>query len=194
MKRDLVKELRSSFLSCGKDYATIIRKLFVESGNLSDELKRLLVINTRDCLDNKTSQVYNDKLKDMNVTRLREDGYIKLEPKLDFDEHEEIKSYIMISCDSFTANATNPEFRDCIVNFDVICNTDYWDVGDYRLRPIMICGYIDGILNKTRLSGIGLFQFLGCNELVLNEDWAGYSIFFSAVHGSDDLIPPAPLQ
>ena len=44
-----------------------------------------------------------------------------------------------------------------MVNFDIICHTDYWNLGDYRLRPLKIAGYIDGILNKSKLTGIGTF-------------------------------------
>ena len=146
--KDLVslKRLDSSFLSCEKDAETILRKLFIESRPYSDQLKRLLVINTKDCLDDTANEVYLKKLKAMSVAKLREDGYIKLEPKIRLPEHEEIKAYIILSFDNFTLNATNPQFRDCSVNFDALCHTDYWDIGDYRLRPLKICGYIDGYL------------------------------------------------
>jgi hypothetical protein len=66
MKRDLVlnKPLASSFLSCEKDTETILRKLFVESKPHSDILKRLLVIQAKDCLDN---PVYIEKVKDISI-------------------------------------------------------------------------------------------------------------------------------
>jgi hypothetical protein len=182
-------KINSSFLSCEKDIESILRKLFIESRPYSDELKRLLVINTKDCLDNLDNPVYQEKIKNMTLGKLREDGYIKLEPKIRIPEHEEIKSYIIISFDNFIPNNSNTQFRDCIVSFDVICHTDYWDMGNYRLRPLKICGYIDGILNNTKLSGIGTFQFAGCNELVLNENLSGYTLTYRAVHGSDDKIP-----
>jgi len=54
MKKDLALrpvDFTSSFLSCEKDLETILRKLFVESQPYSDKLKKLLVINTKDCLD-----------------------------------------------------------------------------------------------------------------------------------------------
>lgn len=190
MKRNLATtNFYSSFLSCEKDAETIIKKLFVESRPYSDELKRLLVINTKDCLDNTSNEVYSKKIKEMTVAKLREDGYIKLEPKIRFPEHEEIKSYIIISFDNFTPNAKNPQFRDCTVNFDIICHTDYWDIGNYRIRPLKICGYIDGLLNNIKLSGIGTFQFAGCNQLILDENLSGYTISYRAIHGSDDVIP-----
>lgn len=192
MRRDtrMTKPLESSFLSCEKDTETILRKLFVESQPYSDILKRLLVISTKDCLDNTESVAIQEVLKQMNLAKLRQEGYIKLEPKIRMPEHEEIKAYIIISFDNFVPNATNTFYRDCTITFDIICHTDYWDIGNYRLRPLKIAGYIDGILNNAKLSGIGTFQFMGSNQLVLNEDLSGYTLMYRAVHGSDDRIQP----
>ena len=192
MKKDLAlrpTDFTSSFLSCEKDLESILRKLFVESQPYSNQLKKLLVINTKDCLDNKTSQVYNNAIKDMSLAKLREQGYIKFEPKVKMPEHEDIKSYLIISFDNFKSNYNNPQFRDCNVFIDVLCHTDYWDLGGFRLRPLKICGYIDGILNNARLSGIGTFQFSGCNELVLDETLSGYTLSYAAIHGTDDVLP-----
>ena len=191
MKRDInlpSSQFSSSFLSCEKDIEEILRKLFVSSKPYSDYLKKLLVINTKDCLDNETSTTIQQKIADMNLAKLRQEGYIKLEPKIRLGENEEVKSYIIVSCDNFSPNATNPHYRDCTVTFDIICHTDYWDIGNYRVRPLKIAGYIDGILNKARLSGIGTLQFMGCNQLVLNETLSGYTLMYRAVHGNDDKI------
>lgn len=188
MKKDLaIKELRSSFLSVEKDIGTIINKLFIESRPYSDMLKRLLMINTKDCLENQTD-VCRELISSTSVKDLKEKGYIRIIPKLDFGEHEEVKSYILITMDNFTPNAENPEFRDCTITFDVICHTKYSDLGDYRIRPLKICGYIDGILDKTRLSGIGILNFVGANQLILSEELQGYTLMYRAVHGSDDTL------
>ena len=190
MRKDLAKPvIKSSFLSCEKDTETILRKLFVESRPHSDVLKKLLIINTKDCLTNNPN--YQKKIDSMNLSDLRKEQYIRLEPKIKFLEHEEIKSYILISFDNFTPNEINPEYRDCTVSFDVICHTDYWDIGNYQLRPIKIVGYIDGILNNAKLSGIGTFNFAGCNELILDENLSGYTLMYRAIHDvdGDDKIP-----
>lgn len=178
----------SSFLSCEKDCKEILKKLFIDSRPYSDKLKRLLIINTKDCLDNEDSEVYKEAIKKMSLVKLREEGYIKLEPKLEMPEHEEVKNYIILSISDFT-QTSNGEFRDCLISFDIICHLDYWDIGDFRLRPLKIAGYIDGILNKARLSGIGQLEFATCKELILDENFAGYSLVYRAVHGSDDRIP-----
>lgn len=172
----------SSFLSCEKDTETILKKLFIEARPYSDILKRLLVIQNKDCMD----KLYD--VSEYSLARLREDGYIILEPRLEFEEHEKVKSYIVINFDNFIPNS-NPEFRDCQVNFHIVCHSEYWDIGNYRMRPLKIAGYIDGILNNSRLSGIGTFQFIGCSALVLNDVLSGYTLSYWAVHGSDDQIP-----
>jgi len=56
------------------------------------------------------------------------------------------------------------------------------------MRPIKIAGYIDGILNNNKLSGIGTLNFAGMNEIILDENLAGYCLMYVATHGSDDWI------
>ena len=191
MRKDLVlkpTEFTSSLLSCEKDLETILRKIFIESQPYSNTLKKLLVVNTKDCLDS-NNPIYQDAIRNMSIAELRNKGYIKLEPKIAMKQHDDIRSYLIFSFDNFRPNAKNPQFRDCNVYIDVICHTDYWDLGGFRTRPLKICGYIDGILNKARLSGIGTFQFAGCNELVLDETLSGYTLSYYAIHGSDDVLP-----
>ena len=193
MRVDLFKKISSSFLSCEKDTETILRRLFIESRPYSDILKKLLIINTTDCLTSNNPN-YQKKIDSMNLKDLKDNQYIRLSPKLTFREHEEVKSYLLISFGNFTPNENNPEFRDCTVSFDIICHTDYWDLDDYQLRPLKIAGYIDGILNNTRLSGIGKFHFMGLNRLILDENLSGYTLMYRAVHSveGDDKIPPVP--
>lgn len=186
MKRDLVKPLYSSFLSCGKDTETILNKLFVEDKQHARELKRLLIINTKDCLDS-SKEEYNKEIEQYNVKKLIEENYIRLQPKVRLSEHEKIQSYIIMHFDNFSQNFNN-EFRDCYLTFDILCNTDHWQVGNYNQRPLMICGYIDGMLNKQKLSGIGTLQFFTCGELILDNQLSGYTLSYKAIHGTDDIL------
>lgn len=192
MKRDTIltaNRFNSSFLSCEKDIETILKKLFIESKPYSDILKRLLVINTKDCLEDNSEIVLN-KIQQTTLSQLIKDKYIRLSPKIEIEEHDEVKAYLIISSDNYITNENNPYYRDCTITFDIICYTDYWDIGNYRLRPLKIAGYIDGILNNAKLSGIGTFNFIGCNELILNETLSGYTLSYRAIHGNDDKIAP----
>lgn len=182
----MTKPLKSSFLSCEKDTETIINKLFVSSRPYSDDLKRLLMINTKDCLD-KSNDNYRKIVENTSLKELIEGDYITLTPKLKLKEHEEVKSYIILSFDNFVSTY-NPEYRDCTVFFNIICHLDQWELNDYQIRPFKIAGIIDGILNNTKLSGIGELQFLGLNRLTLTEDLSGYCLMYTATHGNDDRI------
>lgn len=183
-----IGEFKSSFLSCEKDAELIIKKLFVDSRPYSDMLKRLLLINTSDCLYDMTNPKYLEIINRTSIQDLKDKGYLRQGPKLALGENEEVKSYIRISFDHFTPCKDNPHFRDYIVEIDILCHPDYWDIGNFRQRPLKIAGYIDGILNENKLSGLGTLHFAGANELLLDENLAGYCLMYTAVHGSEDYI------
>lgn len=201
MRKDVIKiqPLKSSFLSCEKDAELILQNLFSDSGKYSDMLKRLLIVNTPDCLDT-NNQEYQDLIDSYSLGDLIDQGYIRLAPKIPRGQHQNIKSYILISFDNFSPSS-NPQFRDCTINFDIICYMDEWCLDNYQVRPLKICGYIDGILNSLsdknrsiansvgnhiKLSGIGEYNFLGCNLAVLNQDISMYTLSYRGVHFTQD--------
>jgi hypothetical protein len=47
---------------------------------------------------------------------------IQITPYLPIDGS--VKAYVYIDFDTFIPNATNPEFRDNVVEFDIICHLD----------------------------------------------------------------------
>ena len=196
-----MKPIYSSFLSCEKDMEKIVKLLFVNSKPYSDKLKRLLIINNPDCLD-ENNQRYQALIDSKPLSVMRKEGYIRLNPKIARKEFQNIKSYILVTFDNFSPNRVDPKFMDCTVNFDIICYDDQWDLDGFRERPLVIAGYIDGILNSIsneyknsqkkpvgnniKLSGMGEYNFLGCNLAVLNEDISMYTLSYRAVHFTED--------
>ena len=180
----LKKNFRSSFLSCSNDQETIWRKLLVESKPYSDKLKKLLIINAPNCLDDTQAQ-YQQKIREYTVKDMKDGQYIKAVPKLSFGEHEEVKSYILLEFDDFVPT-DNPMYRDCVISFSIVCHLDYWEMDDYKLRPWEIAGYIDGILDNEHLSGIGTLQFIGASQLVLSEYLGGVVLRYVATHSKND--------
>ena len=204
MRTDVIKmrPIHSSFFSCAQDTQTILKELFVKSGQYSDKLKRLLVINNPDCLD-KNNQSYQDLIDSKPLSVLRKEGYVRTNPKIARKEFENIKSFILLTFDNFSSNSVDPKFLDCTVNFDIICYDDEWDLDNFQIRPIAIAGYIDGILNslsdnnkidwqnrssssRVKLSGMGEYYFLGLNLVVLNEDISMYTLSYRALHFTQD--------
>lgn len=181
MKQVLVGKIESSFLSCERDLQEIIELLFVKNKPYSDILKRLLIITNKDCLTNNKDE-YRKAIDEYTIKKLIEDGFIKNKPKITVEEDR--KTYIIITFTNFTPNLDNPAFRDCIINFDIICNQANWELDGFSNRPIKIMGYIDGILNGSRLSGIGTLQFAGSDIIVLNENLMGYTLSYNAIHNN----------
>ena len=162
---------KSSFLSIQKDLEIITNKMMK-----NERLKRLLYYTTRDALD-------RDKLNEEQSLELFQKN-IKIVPKLYIDGS--VLSYVIISFDNFTPNTENPEFRDNIISFDIICHFDQWNLKDFQLRPYMIAAEIDSMLDGKHLTGIGDLQFLGANQLILNDEFAGVSLLYQAIHGEED--------
>ena len=108
---------------------------------------------------------------------------IKIVPKIYVDSS--VLAYIIISMDNFTPSE-NPQFRDNIITFDIICHFDQWQLKDFELRPYKIAAEIDSMFNNKHLSGIGLLQFLGANQIILTDEFAGLTLMYQAVHRDDD--------
>lgn len=177
MKKVAVKIVDSSFLSCEKDLDKIIHLLLVDNKPYSNQLKRLLIVTNNDCLD---PSKYIEDINQWTDASMIKAGYIRKRPRILVDD--DIKCYIIITFTNFMANRTNPAYRDSLINIDILCHSDYWDLNDMSSRPIKIMGYVDGILNGAKLSGIGTIHFESADILLLNEELMGYSMTYSAVH------------
>ena len=162
---------KSSFLSMEKD-ASLISNMLLRN----ERLKKLLYYTTPDCLDRKILT------EDQSLELFGKN--IKLVPKLYVDNS--VLNYIILSFDNFTPNMTNPEFRDNIIEFDIICHFDQWQLKDFQLRPYRIAAEIDSMFDGKHLSGIGHLHFLGANQMILTDEYAGLCLMYQAIHGGED--------
>lgn len=171
MKVESYKYPKSAFLSVEKDTGIIV-DLIMKNQNL----KKLLHYTSPDCLDRKN--LTEDETYELFGKN------IKIVPKLTVDGT--VLNYIIISYDNFTTNMTNPEFRNNILEIDIICHFDQWHLKDFQLRPYKIAAEIDSMIDKKHLAGIGETQFLGANQIILNDEFAGISLMYSVINGEDD--------
>ena len=162
---------KSSFLSIEKDMHLISNMLLK-----NPRLKKMLYYTVPNCLDKPNLN------EDQSIEMFGKN--IKIVPKLYVDNS--VLNYIIISFDNFTPNATNTEFRDNIIEFDIICHFDQWTMKDFQLRPYKIAAEIDSMFNDKHLTGIGTLQFLGANQMILTDEYAGLCLMYSAIHGEED--------
>ena len=161
----------SGFLSTEKDMGIIVNAIMK-----NDRLKKMLYYTTTDCLNK--PKLTQEQTLDLFGKQ------IKIVPKLYVDGS--VMNYIIISFDNFTLNATNPEFRDNIIEFDIICHFDQWHMKDFELRPYKIAAELDSMFNDKHLTGIGTLQFLGANQMILTDEYAGLCLMYQAIHGEED--------
>ena len=171
MKKEVYSYPKSSFLSTEKDMSIIVNMIMK-----NDRLKKMLYYTSRDCLSKPNlSQDESLALFGKNI---------KIVPKLYVDGS--VLNYIIVSFDNFTQNGTNPEFRDNIIEFDIICHFDQWHMKDFELRPYKIAAELDSMFNGKHLTGIGELQFLGANQMILTDEYAGLCVMYQAIHGEED--------
>ena len=162
---------KSSFLSVEKDMHLISNMLLKNS-----RLKKLLYYTTSDCLSK------SELTEDQSIELFGKN--ISLVPKIKVDSN--ILNYIIIRFDEFTPNSLNTEFRDNIVEFDIICHADQWSLKDFQLRPYRIAAEIDSMFNEKHLTGIGVLNFVGAKQININDEYMGLCLIYAAIHGEED--------
>ena len=108
---------------------------------------------------------------------------IKIVPKLYVDGS--VLAYVIISFDNFTPSA-NAQFRDNVITFDIVCHFDQWHLKDFQLRPYRIAAEIDSMFDNQHLTGIGELHFMGASQIILNDEFAGLTLMYEAIHGGED--------
>ena len=182
MKIDRTKALKSSFLSIEKDMGLIMQEMLK-----NERLKKLLFYTSADALEPDKARLTPEESLSLIGTS------IKNIPKIYIDN--EVLNYVIINFDNFTPNPTNPEFRDNIIEFDILCHFKQWQLKDFKLRPYRIAAEIDSMFDGKHLTGIGKLEFLGGTLIAQNDEFGGVALLYRAVHGEEDkwpLQPPLP--
>ena len=107
-------------------------------------------------------------------------------PKVEIDKS--MFSYILITFDEFIPNGTNPEYRDNLITFNIVCHFNSWNLGDFQLRPYKIAGEIDSMFDGKHMFGIGELQFVGAKQIALNDEFGGLSLIYATIHGNEDKV------
>lgn len=172
MKIDNVKNPESAFLAQEKDMRIIIDRMAA-----NQRLRKLLYYTTPDALR-------LPEVNDQNFVKMFGKNIRNL-PKLYIDK--DVLNYIVISFDNFTPNGDNPEFRDNTIEFDIVCHYDQWQLADsFQLRPYRIAAELDSMLDKKHLTGIGQLNFVGAQQIILTDEFAGLCLLYDTIHGGED--------
>ena len=169
-EKDLIGRY-SSFMSVEKTLADVVQLLLK-----NERLKRLLYYTDRHALG-------LPKLTQEQTYSLI-GNQIRIVPKLtvDFDA----KPYVIISLDKFTPMENQTTFRSVQMSIDILCPFEHWQLDDFKLRPYSIAGEIDAMVNNSFISGIGVADFIGAQQLIINDNWGGISLYYNVETYGDD--------
>ena len=172
MKIESYRKPQSSFLSMEKDMG-IIAELILKNKRLA----KLLYYTTPDAL--KKPNLTDEQLYGLFGSS------IKLTPKILINP--EVLNYLTIGFDNFLPNETNPEFRDNLIVFNILCHLDNWELQDFELRPYRIAAELDSMLDKQKLTGIGEMHFIAATSIPIEDaEYGGIMLVYKAIHGGED--------
>ena len=177
MKANTYEYPKSSFLGLAKDTALIVDKIIKNQNVL-----KLMYYNKPNVLvDPSVPIVTQPQIKELFTK-----GQITNVPRIKVSPYND--TYLIITFDSFTPNATNSFYRDHVVEIKILCNYDIWPLLDYEIRPYRLAGEIDAMLNGAKLTGIGELNFMYADENLYDNVIGGVTLKYLAVRGHEDEV------
>ena len=155
-----------NFLTVEKDFEKIIERIFS-----NQNLLKLLYYTVPDALD-------KPDIEDNEILSIISER-VRLEPHLEFPEVE--SPFLVITFDDFSPNDTNIKFMDNFIYIDVLVPTKLWRMDSYMSRPYRIMHELQQMLDKTKLNGIGVVNFVSANLLNLGL-YSGFQLAYKVIN------------
>lgn len=146
-----------SFKNIEKDLAYVVTKIME-----NEKLLKLLSLK-----ENQLEALSSEEKKKIM------DKCIKIVPKITTIDEKDPWSYVIIVFDDITPNEGNPEYRDKVLYFDIVCHFDTWNMGDFKLRPYQIAGELDKMFDKKALCDSFTANFVATTGLTIDNDISG---------------------
>jgi hypothetical protein len=113
--------------------------------------------------------------------------HITLRPVFEFENKEEWDQNSMINI--YMTEAT--PFDDAkvvsgVVQINVVCNQDVWDLVDDKCRPIEIADSIIRLVDQKKFTVSNKLVFNTITDLIINKKVFGYALLFEITDGSGE--------
>lgn len=157
----------NNFLAISKDWKIITERILN-----NNNLLKLIHYTTSDALDKPNlTEEEKEKLINKNILCY---PYVP--------EDNIVQNYIEILFDSFFSNKTNPQYVDNTIIITILCHKDNWILNNWQMRLYMIANELMNLINKKKLTGIGITEFIGANAFVPSQDLIGLTLNFLVVN------------
>lgn len=141
----------------------------------NDIIKKLLLHDGNDAL-----YVQTPKIEKM-------DNYITLHPIFEFENKEDynqnsIINIYMTQC----IPADDNQQLDGIIQINVVCNKDVWELIEDKIRPLEISNQIIKLIHNVKLSVSNKLIFKNMSDLIISKKMIGYALLFEFTDGSGE--------
>ena len=113
--------------------------------------------------------------------------YITLKPIFEFENKEEYNQNSIVNVYVTEIIPTDEEVSFTgILQINVACNIDIWDLLDNKIRPLQICNRIIKLLNNKKFTVSNKLTLSNMTDLIINKKMIGYALLFEITDGSGE--------
>lgn len=113
--------------------------------------------------------------------------YITLRPVFEFENKEDWKQNSIINIYMTEASPSEEEKTlMAVIQINVVCNQDVWDLVDDKSRPIELVNRIEKLVNGTKFTVSNKLVLNTVTDLIINKKVFGYALLFEIIDGSGE--------
>lgn len=140
-----------------------------------EDIRKLLFYDSNDALVNEAPK--KESVKE----------YITLRPIYQFENKENYNQNSMINI--YMTQATPGDdlpIVDSILQINVVCNIDNWELVNDKIRPIQIANKIIKLVNNRKFTTSNKLVFSTLTDLIISKTVCGYALLFELTDGSGE--------
>ena len=151
----------------------------------------MAAIRTKLLQDNKIKQLLyfdsNDALQCFVPEDAKLEKYITLRPIYEFENKEDYDQNSMINIYMTQASPYEDIVKvDGILQVNVICNVDIWELVDNKIRPLQIADRIITLVNNHKFTASNKLVLNTVTDLIVSKSMVGYALLFEITDGSGE--------
>lgn len=116
------------------------------------------------------------------------EDYITLRPIFEFENKEDYMQNSMINI--YTTQilpADDIKKIDGVVQINVVCNGDKWELVDSKIRPMQLCDRIIQLVNNKKFTISNKVVFNTMTDLIISKKVYGYALLFEITDGGGEI-------
>lgn len=114
-------------------------------------------------------------------------NYITLKPVFEFENKNDYNQNTIVNIYTTQIIPTD-DVKSCtgVVQINVACNSDVWELLDNKIRPLQICNKIIQLVHGQKFNVSNKLVLDSISDLIINKKMIGYALLFEITDGSGE--------